>query len=344
MTSATVITSPASVHRNESGFDVLHSEWNELLAASRFNSLFLTWEWQTTWWQSLGEGELLTLAFRDASGKLIGVAPFHCTYENGRRIIRLTGSVEIADYLDVIIARGREAEVYAGMLDFLASSDAPAWDDVDLCNLHESSLAHQLLPDLALAMGLKVDIVQEDVAPVLTLPASFDDYLDSLDKKQRHEIRRKRNKLEREAKDWRWFTVEGGADLDVWVERFLELHQMASTAKEDFMTSEMASFFHRIARMAAAQGWLSLSFIEIEGELAATMLNFDYDNRIWVYNSGYNPSAYGALSPGIVLNSYLIEDAIVRGRREFDFLQGNEVYKYRFGAVDAKVMRVSLSP
>ena len=85
-----------------------------------------------------------------------------------------------------------------------------------------------------------------------------------------------------------------------------------------------------------------MAFIEINGELASTYFDFDFDDRIWVYNSGIDPDVYGSLSPGIVLNSLLIEHAIQSGHRVFDFLQGSEIYKYRLGAVDARVMRVTL--
>jgi CelD/BcsL family acetyltransferase involved in cellulose biosynthesis len=41
-----------------------------------------------------------------------------------------------------------------------------------------------------------------------------------------------------------------------------------------------------------------------------------------------------------VILAYVIEYAIAAGCSVFDFMQGNEEYKYRFGAEDYKVMRV----
>jgi hypothetical protein len=38
-----------------------------------------------------------------------------------------------------------------------------------------------------------------------------------------------------------------------------------------------------------------------------------------------------------------VERAIALGRRTFDFLQGPEVYKYRFGAHDTRVYRLLLA-
>lgn len=331
-----------TLYESREGFAVLRAEWNALLRRSRFPSVFLTWEWQTTWWDCLGTGSLRILTWRRSDGELVGIAPLFGACDTSPHHWQLIGCTEVADYLDIISAAGHEADVYGGFLRFLQSEQCPAWDVITLCNLHESSLSYRLLADMARQAGFAVTVEQEDVAPYLVLPSSFEDYLQSLDKKQRHELRRKRNRLEREVGDWRWFVITAEDDLEPWVERFITLHRLASAEKDAFMTPAMAHFFHRLARTMAQAGWLALAFIEIEGEPAATCFNFAFHDRIWVYNSGFDPTRHAHLSPGIVLNSYLIEDAIARGYRIFDFLQGNEVYKYRFGAIDARVMKITI--
>jgi CelD/BcsL family acetyltransferase involved in cellulose biosynthesis len=67
-------------------------------------------------------------------------------------------------------------------------------------------------------------------------------------------------------------------------------------------------------------------------------LNFDYENRIWVYNSGLDFS-FRELSPGWVLLGYLLQWANEHGRSEFDFMRGDEDYKYKFGGIKRDVMR-----
>jgi CelD/BcsL family acetyltransferase involved in cellulose biosynthesis len=47
-------------------------------------------------------------------------------------------------------------------------------------------------------------------------------------------------------------------------------------------------------------------------------------------------------SPGWVLLGHLLKWANENGRDEFDFMRGNEDYKYKFGAIDRFVMRVTL--
>ena len=60
-----------------------------------------------------------------------------------------------------------------------------------------------------------------------------------------------------------------------------------------------------------------------------------------LYNSGFHPEA-AALSPGLVLLAYVVRDAIGRGRRRFDFLRGEERYKYEFGPTPEDVCTVTI--
>ncbi|MCS6845056.1 MAG: GNAT family N-acetyltransferase [Caldilineales bacterium] len=331
-----------TLYRDATGFAALRREWNPLLSRSRSDHLFLTWEWQSIWWRCLGEGELYLLAWRDGE-TLVGIAPLYLvTGADGRRTFHLVGCVEVSDYLDVLVAAQDEERVYTALLAWLTGGDAPAWDVVSLCNLPQSSMTHRLLPELAAAAGLSCLVSVEDVCPVIELPDSWEAYLEQrLNKKQRHEVRRKLNKIAREASP-RWVLVGRDADLDAEISSFIALHRQSTPAKRSFMTPTMEAFFVEMAHALHRAGWLHLSFLEINGDRAAAMLAFRYGDRLLIYNSGYRPEAYADLSPGIVLTSYLIQDAIAQGLRVFDFLQGDEVYKYRFGAVDTLVYRTEV--
>jgi CelD/BcsL family acetyltransferase involved in cellulose biosynthesis len=328
-----------SLYRDDNGFAVLRSQWNQLLARSRSDNLFLTWEWQTTWWRCLGEGELWLLAWHDA-GDLVAIAPLYLTIDDdGLRHFSLVGCIEVSDYLDLIIAAGHEDAVYQALLAWLHSPAAPAWDRMTLCNLPQDSPTHRRLPEVAAANGVTCVTSVEDVCPIVELPGDWEIFLEErVSKKQRHEVRRKLRKIEREAQ-YHWRLVDNQADLAAEMASFIDLHRASTQEKHSFMTPDMQAFFAEMTQVMHAAGWLHLSFLEINGDRAAAMLGFVYKDRILIYNSGYKPDAYAELSPGIVLTSHVIQDAIHRGLRVFDFLQGNEVYKYRFGAVDTLVYR-----
>jgi CelD/BcsL family acetyltransferase involved in cellulose biosynthesis len=57
------------------------------------------------------------------------------------------------------------------------------------------------------------------------------------------------------------------------------------------------------------------------------------------YNAGIDPDAR-ELSPGVVLTGRYMRHAIETGKRRFDFLRGDEPYKYEWGATDEPIQRL----
>jgi CelD/BcsL family acetyltransferase involved in cellulose biosynthesis len=328
------------------GFDALASEWNAVLRRSRFDSLFLTHEWQTTWWHNLGHGELWIVAFRHpATQELVGIAPLYRFQRSegtaaGQVELHLVGCVEVSDYLDLIVAQGWEDAVHSALLQWLSSPAAPHWDVLDLCNLPQDSQTYVDLPPFFAQAGLTVEVFEEDTAPRFSLPFHYEDYLQNqVDKKQRHEIRRKQRRAEREAAV-DFYLVGPQHSLEAEVDDFVALQRASRHDKADFMTPEMHRFFLAAARRMSEVGRLRLLFLTLDGEKAAALFAFEYNRRFWLYNSGYDPESHAQLSPGWVLLSYAIQYAIVSGCQVFDFMQGDEEYKYRFGGQDYKVMHV----
>ncbi|WP_423223599.1 GNAT family N-acetyltransferase [Candidatus Amarolinea aalborgensis] len=331
-----------TIDRNASGFDALRSEWNELLQTSQTNTIFLSWEWQTTWWRHWGTDELYLLSWRDEeTGRLVGLAPLFVDVTSaGERRLLLVGGIEVCDYLDVIVAPENAAPVYLSLVEWLDSPGAPAWDLFELVNV---PLASPTLTELRarLAARWPTDARKEDVCPIIQLPADWESYLNLLDKHQRHEVRRKLRKIE-QAPNVRWWFSASPADLDRDVEDFITLHQLSSADKDDFMTEPMKAFFRDLAQVMAAKGWLALALLEVNGQPAAALFSFRWQEQWLLYNSGYDPLNFKDLSTGVVLQARCIEYAIQAGFRVFDFLQGNEVYKYRLGGQDTEVWRLTV--
>ena len=139
----------------------------------------------------------------------------------------------------------------------------------------------------------------------------------------------------------RWYIVEDESSLDAEVEAFLEL-MAEDPEKGAFLTAPMRRQMHLACRAAFEGGWLQLAFLEAGGQKAAGYLNFDYLNRIWVYNSGMD-RRFTDLSAGWVLLGHLLQWANENKRTEFDFMRGDEEYKYRFGGLDKFVVRAKVS-
>jgi CelD/BcsL family acetyltransferase involved in cellulose biosynthesis len=334
------MTLPVHPYHDANGFEDLAEEWNELLHRSTANTIFLTLEFQRTWWQTLGEGELLILAVRDDDGELIGIAPlFATTNPQGQRALATVGCVEVADYLDFIVARGRDEAVYTALVDYLTSPSAPTWDLLDLCNIHQDSPTLNILPALAEARGWTASTARDDVCPIVQLPGTWEEYLEMLEGKQRREIRRKLRRTGGETAQ-NWYIVGPEHDLETEVEEFLDLMAASAPDKADFLTPRMRDFFRQLARVVYDAGWLQLVFLKVGERKAAAYLNFIYDNRVLVYNSGLDWRTFPRLGAGIILTAHCIRHAIEQGRQVFDFMQGDERYKYQFGGQDVEVRRL----
>jgi len=324
--------------------DPLASEWNALLAESVTHVPFLRHEYLRAWWETRGGGEWpagqLAVVLARQDGRLTGVAPlFSAVNRDGLPALLLLGSIEISDYLDFIVRPAELQPFLAGLLDFLAG--VPGWQVLDLHNLPEASSSLPALQAEAARCGWT--FVQERTyhAPSIPLTGDFETYLAGIDKKQRHEIRRKMRRAEESDQGVRWYFVSDPATLEAEVEAFLAL-MADDPEKATFLSAPMRRQMHLACRAALDNGWLQLAFLETDGAKAAAYLNFDYQGRIWVYNSGLD-RRFMELSPGWVLLGYLLQWANQNGRTEFDFMRGEEEYKYRFGAVDHFLVRARLA-
>lgn len=319
-------------------FSALKEEWNSLLNESNSNCPFLTWQWQSTWWEYFGKGkELKLLAVRNHNGRLIGIAPLFSERmeEQGSRV-GFIGGTSLSDYQDIIAAKGWEKEVCEAVMAYLSENE---WNLVDLHCLPEASQTKEILRLIAQNKGYNAMVYPEKPSPIIDLPFTWEEYLiNTLDKKNRHELRRKIRKLENKGKI-RWYTVNDPSSLQRELESFFDLFQKSLEEKANFLTENIKEFFRSLAKLFSEKGWLELSFLEIDGIKSAGILAFPYDRVIYAYNSGYDPK-YSSLSAGIVLFSYYIKEAINRGIKKFDFLRGNERYKYHFGAKDSWIYRL----
>src|SRR5512133_776952 len=186
------------LHKDFSEFS--EAAWNALVEQSISDTPFSRHEYLREWWKTLGGGEWkrgtddrpsLVLVSATEDDQLVGIAPLFIAEYDGQQALMLLGSIEISDYLDLIVREADLSRFLSGLLDFLASRDAGNWSAIDWYNLPDSS------PTLA-ALKAESDTrgwthLEEIYRPTprIALNGSFDEYLSRIDKKQRHEIKRK---------------------------------------------------------------------------------------------------------------------------------------------------------
>ena len=315
-------------------FEDIQAEWESLLQSSVSNSIFLTPYWQKTWWESVRPDgqELRVLRFRD-DDSTIGIAPL--ALQDG--LISFLGSTDLWDVHDFVVVKGREEDFFEAFAGYLDDED---WTEFKLESILEGSPTFEGMLGLAEAKGYRTDQGLEGELLGVELPGTWDEYLASLRKKDRHELRRKLRKLSGEV-DFSIQKLEDVDSISESIDEFLSLMAQSREEKSEFLTEERGDFFRDVLLEMAGRGYLSLSFLEVEGVRTAATVCFDYNNVLSLYNSGHNLD-YASLGTSFLLKALCIQGAISDGKEYFDMLRGTEQYKYHLGAKGKQLRYLSL--
>ncbi len=315
--------------------ETLLEKWELLLQRSGVKNPYLTPLWAQVWVKHFG-GSLRPqiLMFHSDSGEMTGLGAFLETADSGGKGLALLGSEDVWDYRDFVVAPEAEGEVFAHFIRYF--SEAP-WDFIEFSGISEFSPTYQRLVPQFRAVAFQVTEEKLEPCIYLPLPPSWDAFLASLNSKDRHELRRKLRRVERDSS----FQIEEArhsADLQN-MERFFALHTVSKNEKAEFMTAEMKAYFRDLALHLEEKNWLELAFLKVENRDAAAVLSFRFAETEYLYNSGYDPQ-FARFSPGIILVAERIGRAIRNGLKTFNFLKGRENYKFRLGGREEQIYRI----
>jgi CelD/BcsL family acetyltransferase involved in cellulose biosynthesis len=240
--------------------------------------------------------------------------------------VRLAGDSELTDYHCPLGSEVKSA--VACLVDTAPSGTRFRFDSLP------GEAAAEIVDAFA-ATGLHATSERHAVTAVVDITAGYDAYLDAIGKKQRHEVRRKRRRYEDEVGEL-LHEVHDGHD---WaLDEFFRLHRLSEGEKGAFMTPDHERFFRTLA---ALDGW-RIDILRVPGSERATACLFSYvdDEGVYLYNSAYDPALRDA-SPGVAIVGSMIEQACHEGLPRFDFLKGDEVYKFRLGAQERPLYEVA---
>ncbi len=309
-------------------FDQSKPAWNELLSGSESNNIFLTWDWLFTWWNVFGDDKELKILLVKNDGMLIGIAPLYISRNgNDKSFIKFLGSTYVAsDHLDFISQKGSEDTVVSAIFDYL-NLHSGEWKAINLIDMNAQSKSIDLIQSCC-GRTLYITTKKSGACPYLSLPQNYNLYLDSLTSNMRYNIRRKRRRFEDEYAG-SFIVIKEKSELSKAFEELIRLHVSRMRIKKmnsPFHHTRFARFHRNLLNSVFDKGWVRLCFLKIENELIACLYIFKYGEKYFYYQSGFDPK-WEKISPGFVLFSYCIENAILEGASEFDFLRGQETYK-----------------
>ena len=322
------------------------AEWERLLVTNPTASAFSNRAVHAAWWSAHNDtAEDVSLAARDAaSNELLGYLPLMKRPDG----VIYSGATFHIDYATVLLAPLPSGEtsgtddIAAALAGALISTNAP----LNLLRLRNEDAAHarmiSAITDAAKANNRIATLGIEEPAPFIDLLeiATFDEHLERIDKKDRHEIRRKVRRGEGAG-----VTISAKAHAVDDLAEFIKLHRARwghhglftedekGARDETFMRELFSRAPENLITIAVAR---NLEF----GAFAAGLFLRDATGiRYW--NAGGELAAR-ALSPGILLFAHGLQMAISERKQTFDFLRGNESYKYEVGATDVDVLMITV--
>jgi CelD/BcsL family acetyltransferase involved in cellulose biosynthesis len=325
-------------------FSALRSEWESLVADNHATTIFQTWEWMNSWWETYGSAHRLhLLVARDQSGALCGIAPLMIRWERvGPLPVRvlefIAGHSVASEYLDFISAPGMEREVANTFVGHLL--ERGGWGLWRSYQMKEGSVTRQVLMAQAAARGLHLSPVADAPALFIALPKTWDEYLSKLRHHARNNLRRHRRRIEEAG----GFNVVDRSDDPDALGEFVKLHvaRMRDANRVTSFESDAFSRFHAvIAERARQLGRLRLLFLHREGRPVAALYGFALHGRWYFYNTGSDPSLREHHVAAFLL-SCCIERCIGEGMTEFDFLGPGE-YKERWAVEERHKVTFSVS-
>ncbi len=297
-------------------------------------SPFILPEWLQVWWQVFGARVKPYIRVVKQGDEVIGIAPL--MVKDG--VVCFMGSTDVCDYQDFIIVTGKEQDFFNALLDDLKQNGI---NQLDLKHVRPDSAVMTALLPLAESRNYQTASVKEAVSYEMDLPSSFEEYLNMLSTKQRHEVRRKMRRLTEEGKIVYRF-IDKGEELASVLDIFFKLFVESRQDKAAFLTEHMKEYFRLLVEKMSGIGLLKLGVLELDGKPIAEIMCFEYNDCIYLYNSGYDPK-YVSLSAGLLSKVYAIKDSIEKGKKKFDFLKGAEPYKGHLGGKEIPLYRCQIA-
>ena len=308
----------------------IHSLWLDYRHLWQWQNPFVTPPWLKSWWNNFaGDNEALLIVI-SAEGSPVGIAPL--MMKSGTA--RFMGSIDLCDTGDFIIAPGGQDLFFIGLLSFL-----------ELEGIHrlvlepvrpDSQVCRKFVP-IARANKWHVSLDPQGASLEMDLPASWEQYLQVLDRKQRHEVRRKLRRLD-EAGVLGQRSVRKVSETVPAMDMFVQLFRQSRKDKKAFMTSQRESFFRTLATELAHEKMLNLLCLTLDNTPAAAVFCIENGKTLHLYNNGFNPHFRGS-SIGVVSKLLTIRSSIESGRLVYDFLNGTERYKYHLGGTEVPLSK-----
>jgi CelD/BcsL family acetyltransferase involved in cellulose biosynthesis len=330
-------------------FQLLAGAWDSLLEKCDGEcSISLTYEWVSSWWQSFGEGQKIYVLFFEKDREIIGIIPLvRVEYRLGFFRVAAFESID-SKYCNSIalISAENKTEIVRSFVSFVKEN----------IQLDGTILRLSLIPEENKFLGeLKERVADlphdfsfqervKAIAPFIKLPETWQEYFQSLGSNRRNTLNRASRFIAKHegVTELKYCNVES---LEKTLNHLFDLHQerwKSAGIRGTFADTRTKRFYLEVASKFLSRNWLDLSSLTINGEVASVVFGCIFKHKYYVVSFGRNIK-YSKYSVGHIHEMYLVQKAISEKLSEYDFLEGNEPYKFYWTKSARRYVQILIS-
>lgn len=327
--------------QNIKDFQAIRANWETVYQADSLAQFFLSWVWLSGWFQILSDPWLVLAARLDDESDYVAFFPLILTDETNpdgqiESKLRMGGN-RMADYTGLICLPEYEERVISAFAEYIENQ--LNWSTFHLENILDTDprmavLIEHFGGDRFEKQRYRVsnnDGIDNYICPCIALPETWEWYLQNvLSLKMRRNLRRFMRTVENS--DEFQIVQTTAENLEQHIQIAIELWQDRWQDKKGEQCQQIAGFLRRMIRHCFENNCLYFPVLW-QGNIPVGTIVCWIDSEkkaMFFYMTGRNPQ-FNNPAPGIILNAYGIKLAIDRGFKTYDFLRGNESYKFSFG-------------
>lgn len=314
-------------------------QWEKAVFATNDLSIFQTFAYISTWWEHFGENKSLRIIIvRDPANSIVSIIPLYQTKKHGFKVYRLIGD-DYADYIH--ISSTINPNQLAKVLNQFLMKDQN-WDCIEFNGIVVGSSTEKLINELSIKQFKKVVDKRVHFAPQITINNNWDDYYNDLDKKTRKDVEYNNRRLNKIGN----LTVEDVKyeEIEICLNNFFSMHKQRHANERItsiFENKKNRDFIAGLSKKLAKKKWLHFSKLTLNDEILSMHLGFLFNNWFYYYLPVYNEK-YSKYSSGKLLLLELIKRSFDENHACFDFMAGNEKYKYLYADNEQKLINVKV--
>ncbi|WP_192180233.1 GNAT family N-acetyltransferase [Mesorhizobium amorphae] len=331
------------------GLNGLRQNWDDLYEKDPEAQFFLSWTFLSSYLRRFdGAWSILAARSGPQGSPYVALLPLRLRTRLNKKTGFCHNEINMganyaADYTGIVCAPGFADRAIPALAKHLMKMN---WAKLHLENLRMSEKRRRLLLDNLADKRLtaqrmqrvnKTDNVDNCTCPATNLPGDWDAYLEQkISSNTRQKIRRFLRKLD--GSDEFRITHADASTIDRDIGIILEMWRIKWAPRKGNLLPGLLRSNRILFKDAFESGTLFLPILwHHDKPLAGLAFLVDPVKKAMLFHLAGRDETANEIPPGLVLHAYCIRRAIEQGFRSYDFLRGNESYKYSFGVEETRI-------